>query len=314
MSRTVYLVIALFVLHGLRASVAVARGSEPASALEKASSTLRADSPALSIHLRNGLVSVEVTEGSWEKLLQEFSRKSGIVFRLSIPLEGTVTASFKGLPVERALHELFGRDANLMLVYRSREPTVVSLGWPSEVWILGSSRQGISEAFGPQATDRDSEAFGPQDTDGDSAAAALETPDDPVQEIVRKFERDPGAARELAQGHPDPRVQRVAITYLGEQATPEALEALFVLLQDRESSVRQNALEALGPLVQHHRPVRENLVRILERSEDGDTRQLIADSLGVSLDNITPGQPIAMDVLDFPDVPDVPDVLDDAAN
>jgi hypothetical protein len=44
--------------------------------------------------------------------------------------------------------------------------------------------------------------------------------------------------------------------------------------------------------------VRENLLKVLERSEDKDTRQLIADSLGVSLENIKPGQPIATEVLD----------------
>ena len=244
------------------------------------------NSSKLGVRFQKGLLSMEVKEASWVKLLEELSRTIGIVFHINIRLEGSVTASFNDLPVERALEHLFGRDANFMFLYRNRHLKHALSSLPSEVWILGRGQEGISKTFGLQ------------DTEAESTPSALEDTNDPAQEIVRKFESNPRAAREFAQRHPDPRVQRVAITYLGEQATAEAIEVLFLLLQDRESSVRQNALEALGPLVQHHRPVRENLVKILERSEESDTRQLIADSLGVSLDNIEPGQPIAMDVLD----------------
>jgi HEAT repeats len=269
-----------------RASPCDALSSECAPALGTASSAPTAGSPALSIHHRNGLVSLEAKERPWEELLQEFSRQSGIIFHVRLPLEGTVTASFTGLPLEQALHRLFGRGANLMLVYRSGRPTVSSPGLPSEVWIFSSSRRAISESSGPR------------DAEPEADPPALEDAENPAQALAREFEDNPGAALESAQWHPDPRVQRVAITYLGEQATAEALDTLYSLLEDGESWVRQSALEALGPLVQHHRLVRENLVRILERSEDSDTRHLLADSLGVSPETVEPGQPIAPDVVD----------------
>ena len=237
----------------------------------------------LLLRFHKGLLSIEAREISWAKLLDEMSRRTGITLRVRLPLIGLVTASLQNLPVERALEQLFGREVNFLYVYNSRHPRHGMLNSPSEAWIFGRLQAGSSASF------ESSEPAG---------LSALNEANDSTGQIVKTFESNPRAAREFAQRHPDPRVQRMAITYLGEQATAEAIEVLFLLLQDRESSVRQNALEALGPLVQHHRPVRENLVKILERSDDNDTRQLIADSLGVSLENIKPGQPIAMDILD----------------
>jgi hypothetical protein len=237
----------------------------------------------LLLRFHKGLLSIEAREISWSKLLDELSRRAGITLRVRLPLDGLVTASLQNLPVERALEQLFGREVNFLYVYNSGHARHGILNSPSEAWIFGRAQAGSSTSF------ESSELAG---------SSALNEANDSTRHLVGTFESNPRAAREFAQRHPDPRVQRMAITYLGEQATAEAIEVLFLLLQDRESSVRQNALEALGPLVQHHRPVRENLVKILERSEDNDTRQLIADSLGVSLDNIKPGQPIAMDVLD----------------
>ena len=237
----------------------------------------------LLLRFRKGLLSIEAREISWAKLLDELSRRTGVTLRVRLPLDGLVTASLRNLPVERALEQLFGREVNFLYVYSSSHPRQGILNSPSEAWIFGRGQAGSSASF------ESSEPAG---------LSALNEANDSIGQIVKTFESNPRAAREFAQRHPDPRVQRTAITYLGEQATAEAIEVLYLLLQDRESSVRQNALEALGPLVQHHRPVRENLVKILERSDDNDTRQLIADSLGVSLENIKPGQPIAMDILD----------------
>jgi hypothetical protein len=217
-------------------------------------------------------VSVESKEGSWEKLLQEFSRKSGIIFHLNIPLEGTVTASFKDLPLERALKRLFGRDASLMLVYRTRNPTVLSFGLPSEVWIFGSGQGGISRTFGLQ------------DTEGESVSSALEDPNDPAQEIAREFERNPQAARDAARRHPDPTIRVKAIAYLGEQANEQSIKVLLDLLQDQDAHMRQSALEALGPSVENDPQVRKVMAHVMETAEDPEIRQMVADSLGVQLD------------------------------
>jgi hypothetical protein len=237
----------------------------------------------LSLRFQRGLVSIEAREISWAKLLEELSRTTGITLWVRLPLEGSVTASFRNVPLERALEQLFGREVNFLYVYNNSSARSGAVTLPSEAWIFGQAHAEGSRSF---------ESFDV------TVSPATRDVNESTANLLETFQNSPRIARAFAQRHPDPKVQRMAIAYLGEEATSEAIDVLFLLLQDRESSVRQTALEALGPLVQHHRPVRENLLKVLERSEDKDTRQLIADSLGVSLENIKPGQPIATEVLD----------------
>jgi hypothetical protein len=244
---------------------------------------------ALWMDYRNGLLSLEATESPLEELLQEFSRQSGVVFHLRIPAQRKVSASFRALRLEQALYHIIGGDANFVLVYPTDRPRGSSPGLPSEVWIFAGNHRGITETS--ETRDADREADPP-------ALGNAEDGEDPADALVRRFEGNPGAARESARWHPDPKVRRVAITYLGEQATTEALNTLYFLLEDGESWVRGSALEALGPLVRHHRLVRENVARILEKAEHDDTRQLIADSLGVSPETAQPNELTAPDAVD----------------
>jgi len=266
----------------LRLRRLLAAGFIALSALAR-SAAATSDPSQLSLRVQSELVSIEARDVSWAKLLEELSRTTGITFWVRVPLEGSVTASLRNLPLERALEQLFGREASFLYVYNSSPARNGAVTFPSEAWIFGQGQGQSSASF---------ESFDP---------ALSNTPNDlnpSTDDLLATFQKDPRTARAFAQRHSNPNVQRTAMIYLGEQATNDAIDVLFLLLQDRESTVRQTALEALGPLVQHHRPVRENLLKVLERSDDNETRQLIADSLGISLENIMPGQPIAMQVLD----------------
>ena len=224
------------------------------------------------VRFQKGLLSVEAEEEAWEKFLQELRRKSGIVIHLkNMSLEGTVTASFKDLPLERAVQQLFGRDVNFMFVYRNRQPPRLTSGLPSEVWVFGRGTGDISKTFRRADTQ-------------DSVPPDLEDANDPAQAIAREFERNPQAARDAARRHPDPTVRLMAIAYLGEHANEQSIKILLDLLQDPDAHMRQSALEALGPSVENNPQIRKVMTHVMETTQDPEIRQLVADSLGVQLE------------------------------
>jgi hypothetical protein len=235
---------------------------------------------SLRVEWTDGFISITADTVPRAAVLRAIGRETGVeVVGLDAMPQETVTLRLTRTPLLDAVRRLIG-DVSAVLM-EERAPNEGLRLVRIRVFAHSQPRQGADEMV---------EDAGHTDT-----VARAEPERDRVKS---EFEGNPLAAREFARKHPDPWVRRVAITYLGEQATAGALEVLFSLLEDHESSVRQSALEALGPLVKGHRRVRETVVRILERSEDNDTRQLIADSLGVSLDNVEPGQPIALGVLD----------------
>jgi hypothetical protein len=264
MTTTLFTSITLVVVLALRLT--------SAASLAIASPDPSPNSTKFSVRLQKGLLSVETEEGAWEKFLQELRRKCGIVFHLiNISLEGTVTASFKDLPLERAIQQLFGRDVNFMFVYRNRQPPLLTSGLPSEVWVFGRGTGQISKTFRRADTQ-------------DSVPPDLEDANDPAQAIVREFERNPQAARDAARRHPDPTVRLMAIAYLGEHANEQSIKILLDLLQDHDAHMRQSALEALGPSVENNPQVRKVMAHVMETTEDPEIRQLVADSLGVELE------------------------------
>ena len=243
-----------------------------AASLAIASPDPSPNSTKFSVRFQKGLLSVEAEDGAWEQFLQELRRKSGIVFHLkNISLEGYVTASFKDLPLERAVQQLFGRDVNFMFVYRNRKPPLLTSGLPSEVWIFGRGTGQISKSFRRADTQ-------------DSVPPDLEDANDPAQAIVREFGRNPQAARDAARRHPDPTVRLMAIAYLGEHANEQSIKILLDLLQDHDAHMRQSALEALGPSVENDPQIRKVMAHVMETTQDPEIRQLVADSLGVQLD------------------------------
>ena len=251
--------------------VVLSLGLNSAASPATASPEPSPNSTKFSVRFQKGLLSVEAEEGAWEKFLQELGRKSGIVFHLiNISLEGTVTASFKDLPLERAVQQLFGRDVNLMFVYGNRQPPLLTSGLPSEVWVFGRDHTGIARTFRLK------------DTEAHSDPPDSEDANDPAQEMLREFERNPQAARDAARRHANPAIRELAIKYLGEQTTEEGMTVLLDVLRDGDPHMRQNALDALGPSVENDPRVRKVMTQVMETTRDPDVRQFVSDALGVA--------------------------------
>jgi hypothetical protein len=219
------------------------------------------------VHFQKSLVSIEAKEVPSLRLLEDLSKKSGIVFHARIPLEGTVTASFSNLPLERALQNLFGPDANFMFVYGNTNRKSSSGASPSEVWILGAGQRVAARTIGLDDTE-----------------PAADEADDQLQKTMREFERNPKAARDAARRHPDPAVREIAISYLGEQTSEEGITVLLDILGETDPHMRQSALGALGPSVENDPRVRKVMTHVMQTTKDPDVRQFVADALGVPAD------------------------------
>jgi hypothetical protein len=88
-----------------------------------------------SVVFRDGLLSVEPRERPWTEVLEEVCEKTGIRCRLYPPAEGSVSAPFSDLPLERALRRLFPIGAGVVFVYQTTSATAGSAAIPSEVWV-----------------------------------------------------------------------------------------------------------------------------------------------------------------------------------
>ena len=72
--------------------------------------------PRPMIEFRGDLLSVSVRNTSWEAVLKEIERQTGISIEVAGVLSGTLTQEFQSLPLEKGLRRLF-RDANVLFFY-----------------------------------------------------------------------------------------------------------------------------------------------------------------------------------------------------
>jgi hypothetical protein len=149
---------------------------------ETPASTPRPASPALRVGFQNGLLSIEAKDRPWERVLDEVRTKTGIFLYVSMQLEGSVTVSFKNLPLEQALRRLFGPDANFAILYHDQKSGPTSAAVPSEVWVLGKGSATSSNT-----------PHGGQEV----ASSAQEGTNDSVLAIEREIARNPQAALEV---------------------------------------------------------------------------------------------------------------------
>jgi hypothetical protein len=182
-------------------------------------------------------------------------------------VEGTLTLSFRDLPLDRALQNLFGSDANFMFVYRN-PPSQIGLGaLPAEVWIF---REGQSERVHTVIS---------EDADANSDEAG-----EAINKLLNEFERNPQAAKDAARRHSDPAVRETAIKYLGERRTEDGLTVLLDVLRERDPHMRQTALDALGSAIENDPRVREFMTQVIQTTKDPEVKQFVADALGVTAD------------------------------
>jgi hypothetical protein len=244
------------------------------SVADTAASTPRRVSRILWVGFQNGLLSLEAKDAPAQRVLHEVCAKTGVFLQASVPLQGSVTASFKDLPVEPALRRLFGSDANFIFLYQGQKPASGSVVVPSDVWVLG---KGTGEA--PHT------ATAPNDQAKE--APSVEDPQNPVQEIEREFARNPLAAQNAAMGSRNQEVRLKAIAYLGQQPTRDSVDVLLkvaTLDPNAEPPIQQSALDALGGLAQSSPQVQEILAHHVETIGEPNMRRLAADLLGIQLE------------------------------
>lgn len=232
-------------------------------------------------------MSIEASQRPWTEVLNEIREKTGMRFHYSVPLAGSVTVSFTGLPVKQALERLFGPEADFVCLYPKKALRPVAV--PQEVWVLGTVRGEGSEAFqttggsdqaalGSKATDP-SVSHGPgiEGANGTGEAAAAEDSqggldlNDPqvIDHLVEMARNEDPATRvralsSLASSGPenegavelaldaaltdhDVSVRGFAVQALASRRGPEAMEHLWHAVQDPDPRVRMRAIESVGP-------------------------------------------------------------------
>src|SRR5438105_4730551 len=67
----------------------------------------QATRPSIMIHVQGGLLSVKIHQASWEEVLPEITRQTGILLQVQGTLTGTVNQEFEGLPLAQGLRRLW---------------------------------------------------------------------------------------------------------------------------------------------------------------------------------------------------------------
>ena len=200
---------------------------------------------ALSVAFQNGRLSVEANQARWDKVMKELRLKTGVFLHVSFPPEGSLTASFKDLPVEQAFRTLWGQDTNFVFVYGKGTPPAGSAAVPADVWVLGKASGEGSKTTSAGAEDR---GAAKEASTASSAQAAVV---DPTQALGQEFERNPVAARDAAIGSHDPGIRLKAIAALGQQTSVDSVHTLLkigTLDSSGDSRIAPSALDALTGL------------------------------------------------------------------
>jgi hypothetical protein len=223
---------------------------------------------ALWVDFHAGRLSMEVTQGAWSTVLQEVVRRTGIRLHLALPLEGDVTTSFTDLPIERALKQLFGPDANFIFLYPHQLQLPVAVVPPAEVWVIGGEERDATRTGSPPPRPREHSSTIPEPSS------------EPSLDIDQAFERQPQLAHEAARSAPDVEQRLRAIMYLGQYVTPEAVSTLVDVLRDHDPHVRRSAVEVLGPLAGSDPQIRQALIGVLQTAAEAEVRELVTNLLG----------------------------------
>lgn len=226
-------------------------GAPQATALENRSIVNQSGvSSAYAVHLYNNLLSIESKQMPWTKVLRAISKKTGIRFHYSIPLEGSVTVSFKALPMRQALERLFGPEAHFILRYPIGSGRPVEQGLvPLEVWVLGKvagdiaggtperkSAELVTEIKGSQMADPDAEQEMPED-----APEPIPTPEE-IQAAQEEIDSLIGMTK-----HDDPSQRLQALLSLsGHVDAVTVRSSLETALTDRDANVRAYAVQTLA--------------------------------------------------------------------
>lgn len=267
-------------------------GAPQATALESRSIVNQSGplvSPAYEVNLQDNLLSIESKQMPWTTMLRAISKKTGIRFHYSIPLEGSVSVSFNALPVRQGLERLFGPEAHFILRYPIGSGPPVEQGrLPLEVWVLGKVAgdiasgtpgrklaEGVTEIAGSPMANPGTEQEMPEDvlepipTPEEIQAAQEEIDtlidmtrhDDPAQRLQALLSLsghdkvDAVTVRstlEAALKDRDANVRGYAVQTLGSHGGSEAIGYLWQALRDPDPAVRIAAIQTAVPTDQGH--------------------------------------------------------------
>lgn len=246
-------------------------------------------SPAYEVNLQDNLLSIESKQIPWTKVLRAISKKTGLRFHYSIPLESSVTVSFKALPMRQALERLFGPEAHFILRYPIGSGPPVEQGLvPLEVWVLGKvagdisggaperkSAELVTEIKSSPMANPDTEQEMPEDvpesipTPEEIQAAqeeidtliAMTKHDDPAQRLQALLSLSGHdkvdaitvrSSLEAALTDRDANVRGYAVQTLASHGGPEAMGYLWQALRDPDPAVRIIAIQTAVPTDQGH--------------------------------------------------------------
>jgi hypothetical protein len=220
-------------------------GPVPTVALAGPSGVLRPNGGELSVGFRDNRLSLEAVEKPWQTLLGDLRRKTGIVLHVFPQPEGSVTASFRDLPVEQALRRLFGPDVHFVFLYEAAGPRSA---FPTEVWVLAEGQPAPAEVTArAQGSSPPDSAPPAKEAKGKAASPAEEAHAARLNEL--RAVTDPAGLSSLltALGDANPQVRQAAAEALGELGDESSVEALDRLLRgDADQEVRAIAASALA--------------------------------------------------------------------
>jgi hypothetical protein len=107
------------------------------------------ESQSLRLRFDEGFLSLHSSQRPYTEVLGAIQKETGMRFHYTIPMSGTVTLSFKDVPVQKALKRLLGREAQLMFRFPEGRGIAGRAGGPEDVWILGKVSGPIPEVGGP---------------------------------------------------------------------------------------------------------------------------------------------------------------------
>jgi hypothetical protein len=260
-------------LPGAEALALVARGAQP-------------------IEVREGRVTAVIVESSLLTLLRSIARQGGVEIVLHASLEGTISVTFRDVPLEEALRRIL-RTTNAVFIYSQRSSA--RAGAPqarlSEIHVYPGSPSGATSA--PSAV-RDAEPTTASATTknrltADATKDLLDARSRISQKraattLGRTYDaKNVGPLAQALAENEDPTVRLSAVKALGKLRNEQAVGPLGdVLLADPEFDVREATARALGKT--WSATAVSPLVQALQQDSSALVRDAAARALGNTWD------------------------------
>jgi hypothetical protein len=216
--------------------------------------------PRLVVQLHGHLLSVRVRNASWEEVLQEIARQTGVRIHVMGPLAGTLSQEFQALPLEQGLRRLFREANTLFLSVRGTEAGIAA-NTLTDVWLFpqegqrAAGRQVLPPPTGPTTAEKQerldswrntAEAIPSTEGGQPQGEPAGEEEQDERLRALRAFAQQ-GHTETLQQAlfDPDQTVQATALALFAERDRQGVIDVLVDATQSPQPPMRVQALSLL---------------------------------------------------------------------